>query len=131
MHNGLVPKREASALSKRVGKLLKADGLLNDWTAKDVERKTDWSYSTITRMLNGESEISIDDLMQFAAVTGANAFEIIAEAEKKMPADYRERLMSQAPDNVTVLHDTDWDTYEGRKAATNDEEASEDEPAGP
>lgn len=126
-----VDKREASDLSKRVAAELKADQARRGWTARDVERNSPMSYTTIGRLLNGKTEISVADLFVICEAVGADAHEIIAEAERHMPAGYLKRLVSPAPSNVTTLHERDWDTYEGRKAADYDPEAETDEPDHP
>jgi transcriptional regulator with XRE-family HTH domain len=128
---GTVEKREASDLSKRVAAELKADQGRRGWTARDLERKSPMSYTTIGRLLNGKTEISVEDLFVICEAIGADVHAIVKEAESHMPEGYLERLVSPAPDNVTPLHERDWDTYEGRKAADDDAEAETDEPDNP
>jgi transcriptional regulator with XRE-family HTH domain len=126
-----VDKREASDLSRRVVAELKADQARRGWTLKDIQRGTGMAYRTLNRLFANERDMTIAELIKITDAVDLDAKTILDEADRQAPGGSLRNLVSQAADNVTALHETDWDTYEGRKAATNDEEASEDEPAGP
>lgn len=125
-------KREASDLSKRVAEQLRVDQARRGWTAKHVARSTGIHYNSVSRMLNGQAEINVRDLFLITEAIGTDPHAILAATEEAMPDDLvRGMLVSDVPANVTRIHETDWDSYKGAKAADYDAEAETDEPEQP
>lgn len=120
-----------SDLSARIGAELRAyHGRLKfSWTG--IAKATGIPRANLYRMLNGETDIPVANLMLICAAAGIDAADLIEEATRHMPDNYLQSLLvteglSASSDNVTEL--VNWDEYRGRKAADNDAEAGTDEP---
>lgn len=125
-------KREASDLSKRVAEQLRIDQARRGWTARHVARATGIHYNSVIRMLNGKTEINVRELFLITEAIGTDAHTILTATEDAMPDGLvRGMLVSEESSNVTSIHETDWDSYQGAKAADYDAEAETDEAGQP
>ena len=121
-----VNDRQASDLSKRVAIELRNARNRLGFLWADVEKTTGISHATMQRMLNGQVDIPINRLMLICEAIGVPATRIIEEATRHMPDGYiRDMLasppVSPAPRSVSPIQETDWNHYEGKKAADTDE----------
>lgn len=96
-----------------------------------MEEATGIAHATMTRMLNGWTDIPIHRLMLICEAIGIDAADIIREATRHMPDNYLASLLvspspvSPTASNVVRSKPTDWDNYEGKKAADIDNEVHE------
>lgn len=125
-----VPNRPASDLSKRVAVELKNARNRHGFLWKDIEAQTGIAHATLSRMLNGETDIPVSRLMLICAAAGISAAGIIDEATRHMPDGYLQDLLtpdvtypavSSASATVPPIHETDWESHPGQKAALNDD----------
>lgn len=126
-----VENREASDLSRRVAAELKAAQARGRWTWTAVEEATGIPHRTMQRMLNGQVDIPVAKLMLICEAAGISVTDVIDEATRHMPDGYLRNLLtcntessevSEGTSNVVSIRSTDWDTYEGKKAADKDDE---------
>lgn len=120
-----VVNREASDLSKRVAAELRAAQARRKFTWTSIEEATGIPHITMYRMLSGKVDIPVAKLMLICEAAGLSVTDILDDAARHMPANYMQSLLvypdvSEGSDNVTDIRDTDWDAYQGKKAADRD-----------
>lgn len=126
-----VVTRNASDLSRRVAIELKNEQRRQGFAWTDVEEATGIAHATMTRMLNGWTDIPIHRLMLICEAIGIDAADIIREATRHMPDNYLASLLvspkatSDGGATVTTMS-TNWSDYRGKKAADTDNEVDKD-----
>jgi DNA-binding Xre family transcriptional regulator len=123
-----------SDLSRRVSAELRATAARRGTTWLSIEKATGIPHATMQRMIKGESDIPISKLMLICEAMGVPAMDVIAEATRLMPDNYLHNLLadpdaSPATSSVVDIRSTNWETYQGKKAADVDDETETDHPS--
>ena len=80
----VTPRRRASAISRAVGDVILGRYKRQRLSQADLSERTGISVTTMRRLIAGEAEFDVDQLLVIATTLGVSAADILREAEDEV-----------------------------------------------